>query len=163
MNSTEEQKKRFLQKLKKDNNGCLIWQGSTIKGGYGFMGLTINGKKEFYTAHRYALIIHTGENPKDKEASHEPLKCKNRACCNYEHLRWDTHKGNCADMKIEGTLKTPNIKGEKSHYAKLTEKQVLEIRKLIEEGKKYKEIAEAYPIDSRSISDIKLRKSWKHI
>lgn len=158
------QKQRFLSKLTKDENGCLIWQGAIIRGGYGSLAVHIDGKKQHFTAHRFALILHTGEDKKNYEACHQPLICKNRACCNPEHLRWDTHKSNCADMKIVGTLKIPNIRGEDSHYAKLKENDVKEIRRLrAEEKMKYKEIATIFGLKERSISDIILRKSWKHI
>jgi hypothetical protein len=57
-----------------------------------------------------------------------------------------------------------NICGEKNGACKLNKEKVLNIRKLHKEGKTYGEISKIYPeIHKGSLSDIVLRKTWKHI
>ncbi len=56
------------------------------------------------------------------------------------------------------------LRGETNPYHKLTEKQVLEIRLLLKEGRLLqREIAEMFGVGRYVISMIKLRKIWKHI
>lgn len=163
MNISERQRTRFESRLIKDENGCMNWQGGRNSNGYGLMGITIDGKKIHMGTHKFALIMATNQNPKDLEACHNQI-CKSKACCAPEHLRWDTHKENVKDMIEMGRLVKPDTKGEKHGMCKLTEVKVKEIRAHIMEGKKtQKEISEIYGVASRTISDIKSRKSWKHI
>lgn len=55
-------------------------------------------------------------------------------------------------------------KGEGSYAAKLTQRKVLEIRKLITTGKySNQDIGKMYGVDRTTIRDIASRKSWKHI
>jgi len=57
-----------------------------------------------------------------------------------------------------------NYKGENSPRAILTEQDVIQIRLLCDEGiLTQKEIGEKFGVDNTTISDIKLRKTWKHI
>jgi transposase len=51
--------------------------------------------------------------------------------------------------------------GEKHNRAKLTSKQVEEIRILIKSGMKLKHIADFYFVDPSTITAIKIGKSWK--
>ena len=53
--------------------------------------------------------------------------------------------------------------GENHNMSKLKESDVLEIRKLCEEGCTQKEISKLYCVGQTSISNIVLRKSWKHL
>ena len=54
--------------------------------------------------------------------------------------------------------------GERSHLAKLTEKEVIEIRKLYDK-KEYTQqtIANRFNVSERTVRDIKNRKSWKFL
>ena len=70
---------RFWEKIKVNNqNGCWEWQGSTSQG-YG--NITINKKR--YQTHRLAYETNKGLIPKGMELDH---LCRNRICCNPEHL-----------------------------------------------------------------------------
>lgn len=55
------------------------------------------------------------------------------------------------------------FRGEKSNSAKLTEQQVIEIINLINQGLQLKIIAEQYKVAASSVSDIKTKRSWKHL
>lgn len=54
-------------------------------------------------------------------------------------------------------------KGSKNSMSKITERDVLEIYKMIEDGKNNTEIANQYGLHSRYISLIRHGKRWKHL
>jgi len=56
-----------------------------------------------------------------------------------------------------------NIKGEKNHSAKYTNKDILKIRGLYKNGVKQIDIAKIFNTKQGAISDIVNRKVWKHI
>jgi hypothetical protein len=56
-----------------------------------------------------------------------------------------------------------NAKGSECGNAKLNEEQVREIKNLLKEGKKSKDIAVLFNVNKWTISHIKQERSWKHI
>ena len=131
---------------------CILWPYVENQGGYGY--IQVDGKK--WTAHRYALYLHTGINPGDKVACHEPIICHNRACINPHHLRWDTQKNNIADKAIDNTKSI----GERNGQSKLKEADIPLIRK---DPRKLQEIALDYNVSFSLIGLIKARKSWEWV
>lgn len=72
------------------------------------------------------------------------------------HLGWSNE-----DILSLSKIET---KGENCHYAKLKEKDVLEIRKMYKKGKfGYVRISRIYGVTPQAIEHIINRKSWKHI
>ena len=72
-----------------------------------------------------------------------------------ENLRWGTDADNKADMVRHGSRK-----GEKHHLARLTEAQVLEIRKRADAGENQTKLGAEFGICQEAVSDIKRRKNW---
>lgn len=85
-------------------SGCIIWLGSTCKGGYG--NFLYNGKID--KAHRVAYIMKNGEIPEGLEIDH---LCRVRSCVNPDHLEAVTHKENCERAISHNSLKTHCPKG----------------------------------------------------
>jgi len=54
-------------------------------------------------------------------------------------------------------------RGSKHNFSKLTESEVIFIRKELDEGKQGKQLALEHNVSVMTISNIKLRKNWKHI
>ncbi len=54
-------------------------------------------------AHRMALIL-TGTPPPDDFADASHWKCDQSLCCNFTHLRWETHRANIAQAVTKGRL-----------------------------------------------------------
>lgn len=75
------------------------------------------------------------------------------------NLMWGTPKENQRDRKLHGT----DGCGSKNPLAKLTEFDVLEIRKRRENGEVLRSIAEDFPVAEGSIWRIATRLGWKHI
>lgn len=135
-----------------DAPDCLLWPYA--KGGGGSGHLRIRGRD--YTAHRLVCILVHGEAPTPKhEVAHS---CGNGhlGCCNPQHLRWATHRENESDKLEHGT----RIRGSSHASSKLTECDVIAIRKLRSDGKPLGEIAETYGVSISLISMIHSRKVW---
>jgi hypothetical protein len=131
---------------------CWEWSAAKNKG-YG----VINIKKNIYQSHRLALYLATGEW--GVCACH---KCDNPSCVNPSHLWWGTKGDNNRDCIEKGRGNKP--KGVEASKSKLTEQQVLDIRRIYAEGKtSHRKLAVEYGIDHRSIGRLIKNKNWKHI
>ena len=129
--------------------GCLEWKYSVIDG-YG--QIENNGKR--IAAHRYSYILHNGEISKEMEVCHT---CDNRKCIAIEHLFLGTHQDNMDDMKLKG--RSPVNKGARNGNVKLTDAQVLHIRKIkADMNLPYKDIASIFNVSPEMISYICRRK-----
>jgi hypothetical protein len=133
---------------------CIPAPGCRTSEGYGH--LRVDGRH--YGAHNYVLRQAVGPPPPDKpEAAHN---CTTKDCVSPKHLEWKSAKENAADKKRDGTL----VYGERSHKAKLTAPDVLEILRLYATNNyTYETLGEMYGVNYRTIHDIVMRKTWKHV
>lgn len=146
--------KCLIKKRTHENNGCWVWKGSVNEHNYG----TIAINRKTYFAHRISYTEYKGEIPKGLCLLHS---CDNTRCVNPEHLKIGTRSDNCKDMYLK---KRNNCqRGEQRFCAKLKEKDVEEIRKMLADGKKQEHIAQVYNMHNSAISNIKTRKTWKHL
>lgn len=147
---------RFYFNISKDKhpNGCWIWTKNKNSQGYG--KFSVNMKTVM--AHRFSWELYYGKIESHILVCH---KCDNPSCVNPEHLFLGNHKDNSQDRSKKGRNRNQN--GSRHNFAKLLEYQVLEIRKRLSNGEKGKNLAQEFNISEMSISDIKLRKKWKHI
>lgn len=132
--------------------------------GYCNVSLTKNNKMSNIRVNR-AVAIAFIPNPENKpQVNHvgldkygvEGCKLDNRAIS----LEWNTSKENVDHAFKNGLSK--GQQGEKSFSSKLTEKEVLEIRK-IGNSVTYKVLSKQYGVNSSSIGAILRREKWKHI
>ena len=149
MELTEEQKKRFWEKVDKTES-CWLWTGAT--GHYGHGGVGINSKT--HKTHRISWLLAGNTIPEGHVIRH---KCRSKNCLNPEHLETGTRAENSADMLRDGT----STQGEKHPCVKLTTEQVLEIRERATENQC--RLAEEYRVTQSTISQIIQRRTWKHI
>ena len=107
------------------------------------------------------LILETfvGRRPKGFEGCH---KNDNKIDDRLKNLYWGTHSDNAKDAFRNGRRCT---KGEHHAQVKLNVLQVKIIRYLANYPKEFtqKEISKMFGISLYTISDIKLRKTWKHL
>ena len=140
-----------------DENGC--WNcNSHCTDGHGYPHCGINYKTIKVCRVMYEKAY--GRIPKGLCVLH---KCDNRKCINPEHLFIGTKDDNNKDKMRKGRQSHygPSLPGEKHGMAKLTEKQVIEIRNM--EGLLHREIAEIYGIKKSQVSNIRLGISWKYL
>lgn len=143
---------RFYKKVDKKADGCWVWTGGKIPGGYGHFRL----RDKMIAAHRYAYILHKGEIPKGMKVCHS---CHNPACVNHDHLFLDTHHGNMKRMLEEGRLAV----GSNHGAAKLDEAKVKYIRRLYREGFSMAEIAKMHKVNPVTISKAIRGTRWSHV
>ncbi len=180
---TERQNKNFWRRiLKSGDDDCWIWIGGKSKNKRtGFMYGRVRLGYRHYMAHRVSWSIVNGPVPgEDLPRRERPCilhKCDVTLCVNPAHLFIGTMADNINDMDSKGRRKVqsgdmhwskrkPGItaRGEKSGLSKLTEAQVVEIRRLrAETSMTYREIAELMPVTASVIETVANRKTWKHV
>lgn len=133
----------------------------TTKWGYLQVSICNNNKIKQMSVHR--LVAETFiPNPENKcDVNHKNgLKTDNRV----ENLEWMTHQENIDHAILNGLH---NTIGENHGRAKLTEHQVIEIKKLYSQRKYNKtnqyKLAKMFGITQPQISSIINNKVWKHI
>ena len=90
---------------------------------------------------------------------HVAHKDGNRTNNNINNLYWATAKENCFDKIKHGTHQI----GSKNPFSKLTEKDVLAIKKLRSEKVEFKIIANKFNVKPCTIHNIIYGRSWKHL
>lgn len=130
--------------------GCWEWAGPRSPRGYGRWG----------TCGRVSRIAWTLANGPIPEGLIVRHRCDNPPCCNPDHLEIGTHSDNSKDTVGRGR----QAKGEAISGSKLTEGDVLAIRKRYAETKVPQwKLGEEYGVTQANISDIVRRKTWTHI
>lgn len=150
----------FCMHIPEPTSGCWLWDYSVTTTGYGRM--RIAGKNE--PAHRLSWELFRGPIPEGLCVCH---KCDVRSCVNPDHLFLGTKADNHQDMVSKGRHRFPKPafvpKGEQSGSAKLTERQVLEMRRLGHSGRRYKDLAEKFGVSAGLVSMICNGLRWKHL
>ena len=126
------------------------------KDGYPFVVLYKKSKMKGYRISR--LVLETFcEKPNGKlEASHLDGDKENNCV---DNLVWETHYDNEQRKKEHGTYQW----GERSGNNKLTELEVLEMRRLRKLGLKLKILSKMFSVTVSTVSFVCRRKTWKHI
>ena len=141
-------------------NNCWEWQACADSTGYGrFLLEGIN-----VLAHRVAWELAFGPIPKG-EGFHGTCvchKCDNRKCCNPNHLFLGAQKDNVHDCIAKG--RKAIARGENHRGAKLSESQIVQIRKdYIPHKKSCAKLALEYNVAESNMSAIVRRITWVHI
>lgn len=144
---------RFYQEvvLSYDGDECLAWPYS--KGTYGYGTMTVKGRR--MGVHRRLCEDVNGPPPGPGYDAAHSCGRGHLACVTKRHLDWKTRKENCADMLIHGT----RVRGDMGGRAKLTWKQVREIRQ-IGSAMKQADIGAIYGVGYRTIGRILSGQIW---
>lgn len=144
----------FLERYTTKNpDGCWLWTGPIDKDGYA--RLYFDGRQ--VRAHRVVLERSLGRSlGPGMFACH---LCDVRACVNPSHLWEGTHYENDQDALEKGRI----AHGARHYNAKLTERDVREIRELISRGSSQRAVAKSFGVTQSNISHIIRGARWAHV
>ncbi len=149
------------------DSACHPWRAGQTPDGYGRVG--IGGRGRWKPSHVALWELENGPKPAGSQLDHEchnravregdcrPGKCPHRLCCNLRHIVLRLSK----DEHFSATV--PWERNERENNAKLTRDQVLEIRKLVADGKPASlrtDLAERYGVSTMQIYRIATGKAW---
>lgn len=148
-----------VQKL--SDNECWPWTGCCSGSSKDKEKKWAYGKFSFRggmkNAHRIMLYLSKGEPPcTGMFACHT---CDNPKCVNPSHLYWGTAKQNTHDM----LNRNRQARGLKHGISKLTEDQVLAIKRSLMGGGMIYRLAKQYGVARATIQDIKKGVTWAHV
>lgn len=145
----------FDRYVEEPMSGCWLWVASQTQAGYG--NLTYQ-RSSFY-AHRCS---YEAENGKGSAAClivrH---RCDNPSCMNPGHLLGGTTQDNVADMHARGRAR--NAFGERVHTAKLSDADVIEIRRMARAGESIAQIRRLFPVKWDTVLLAATGQRWSHI
>jgi hypothetical protein len=145
--------RRFWQKVWVPSaKACWPWQGAKDRQGYGFIKRK-DGVQ--YRAHRLSYEMYQGPIPPGGLVCHH---CDNPSCVNPNHLFVGTPVDNARDMVRKN--RHCRLCGEKNPMAKLTDAQVIQIRR---DKRSHINIAKDFAISVYQIKSIRSGRCWKHL
>lgn len=130
-------------------SGCHRYGGVIGTDGYGIIGF----QAKHMRAHRASYLCRVGDIPGGAWVLH---RCDNPTCINPAHLFLGTHQDNMTDM----VKKDRSARGSGLPQSKLTEVDVLNIRRRIKTGEILAVIARNYGVSDVTIGQIKRREIW---
>ena len=141
--------------IKRRPDQCWGWLGTKHRQGYA--KISVNGRHR--PAHRISYMLHKGPIPDGMLVCH---KCDNPECTNPNHLFIGTALDNMQDKIKKGRHKGAK-RGAKHHLAKLSSKQVEEIRILYKTDPiSQQDIADSFGISQGQVSMIVNFKRWSN-
>ena len=157
--SARQQAPRFWAKVRKTST-CWLWVAGKDKDGYGKFAITaptgVQPKQRHVRAHRLAWELRHGRPfPPGKVTRHS---CDTPACVRPSHIRPGTQKQNRLDTVNRGR----QPRGEQHSRARLTERQVIAIRRRL--GlETHAVLAAEYGVCIATIGHIASGRNWRHV
>lgn len=133
------------------DEGC--WEWPFGKTGRGYGEIYFQGKR--IRAHNAALIL--DGYPEPAAPNNFGLhSCDNPPCFNPSHLRWGSHKDNCADAVERNRMR----RGETIPWAKLKDEDIPKIRA---DQRTHEAIGADYGVAKWVIQSVKCGRTWRHV
>lgn len=131
---------RLMSRVAVQTSGC--WEVSGHRMNKGYVQIAC-GRGRKMLAHRLAWFLRHGD-PGEWCVLH---RCDNPPCVNPAHLFLGTRADNNRDMWAKGRGNRERPRGEAAHHAKLSDRQVEEIRRLYAAGRyTQRQLAERFGI-----------------
>ena len=134
---------------------CILWTGRLDANGYPRVYLDGDDRG----AHRDAIRRREGLTWEQMRGVVVRHICHNAICVNPLHLKIGTHADNVADRVAAGR----SARGETNGRAKLTRRQVIEIRRIRLTGATYKAIAARFGVCEWTVRKIVSGDRWAHV
>jgi len=131
---------------------------SKIKQSVGYLRTHLSGPAGAKEVGNHILVMEAfrGERPYGKVVNHIDGNKENNCLENLEYVTQGENQRKAGEMGLMAH-------GEKHHRAKLTKKDVKKIRTLAEKGFLQEDLGKKYKVSQAHISNIVLKKSWRHI
>jgi len=126
-------------------NKCILWPFGTISN-YGIVIL------DYTPVTCHILVCEIVHGLKLNTSYVTQHSCKNKLCLTPAHIGW-VHRSELIGPEFRAC-------GENMHLAKLTEKDVKEIRA---SNSTLRVLAKEYGVDRSTVGSVRRRKTWKHI
>ncbi len=128
-------------------------------GGYKRILLTAHGRRRLWPVHRLVAEAFIGDCPPGYQVNHIDSNRSNNVANNLEYV---TPKGN-QEHSWRTTNRQPPHRGEATPFAKLTDNDVIQIRRLRHEGLTYEAIAARFNTKQANVWHICMGRTWKHL
>lgn len=125
------------------------------KQGYVSVGLSNNGKFKTYLLHRLVAQSFIQNLDNKPVVNH---KDSNKLNNHKDNLEWSSYSENNYHSVIKNNKRGSNI-----HSSKLTEEDVLNIKKALTKGESISRLGLKYGVCKQTVFKIKTNKIWKHI
>lgn len=139
---------------------CLLWTGFRDETGYGRCQAAF--APQIFFAHRLSWFLRHGSLDLSLRVLHT---CDTPPCVNPDHLWLGTQTDNIADMVSKGRQRRgPNVWGEDHPHAKLSEQDVIRMRKLRDStGLAFNKIAKKFGVTTMTAWRACNGQCWGHI
>ncbi len=125
----------------------------------GYMSVTLYSPERRWrtTIHCVVALSFIGPSPENLQVNHKDgIKINNRV----DNLEYVTHSEN---QKHAYRLGLKNKRGEKNHYAKLSDHNIKQIRRLLHTNLMQRVIGEMFGVSQGTVSRIKNGRIWSHV
>ncbi len=134
---------------------------SRLRKGYLAVSITVDGRRGSFLIHSLIAEAFVGPRPKEMQVRHGP---KGVSCNLPSNLSYGTASENNRDKRRDGTAQF----GERGTAAKLTDRDVIQIRKLHDEWgvsawSASRRLSKVFNVSMDTIFRVIVRKTWTHI
>jgi transposase len=140
--------RQYAQKIRK----------TFLSNGYEYVNLSKKNVTKKLRVHRLVAFAFVKNGHNKPYVNHKDGNKLNNKCSN---LEWVSSKENSRHAVDNGLI--DYSKGESHYLSKLTDKKVIEIHLLLQEGLSCRKIAKIYNISKEIISRINRGVAWKHV
>lgn len=171
--TARDEGERFWEKVDRSAGADACWPWTAALGPSGYGHFWSRGRMR--AASRIAHELAKGPIPAGLFVLHS---CDNRICCNPAHLRTGTQLDNMREAAERGRVRSGarhpaftnpvafrknRARGESAFAAKLTEAQVLEVRRRAAAGESMRAIARSLDVAHNTINAVVAGRTWRHV